>query len=194
MSTELDRKLLAAVERLGRAWRAAHQRLATRHELSLLGVSVLETLSDGRSRRVGDLAAELDIAQPTLSDALVPLGRRRLVHRRNDPADRRATVVTLSDAGEELAHQIATELAPLTSGGDPSATHQRAAALRVLLEEIARLQSAGVITIDHSCLTCRHYQPAKSSAPAHCILLDTPLANHDLRVHCRDHESASAPS
>ena len=66
-SADLDRKVLAAVERLGRALRAARQDVATRHEVSLLGLSVIETLADGRPRRVGDLAAELDVSQPRCS-------------------------------------------------------------------------------------------------------------------------------
>lgn len=45
-ANDLDRKVLAAVERLGRALRAARQQAATRHGLSLLGVSVLETLAE----------------------------------------------------------------------------------------------------------------------------------------------------
>jgi hypothetical protein len=74
--SDLDRKVLAAVERLGRALGAARQLQATRHELSLLGLSVVETLADGRTRRIGDLAAELDVSQPTVSDATTTLARR----------------------------------------------------------------------------------------------------------------------
>ena len=109
----LDRKLLAAVERLGRAWRAARQRQASLHNLSLLAVDILETLSDGRPRRVGAIAAELDIAQPTVSDALTPLDTRGLIRRERDVADRRSTVVTLSKTGRALARTIEAELAQM---------------------------------------------------------------------------------
>ena len=87
----LDRKLLAAVDRLGRALRAARQSVATRHELSQLGVSLIETLADGRVRRIGDLAAELTVSQPTVSDALAVLDRRDLIARVRDPLDMRST-------------------------------------------------------------------------------------------------------
>ena len=105
---DLDRRLFAAVERLGRAVRAARQQLATRHELSLLGIAVLETLAD----------------------------------------------------------------------------------LRLLLGEIARLQSAGVISVNRSCLTCQHYQQPTTSSGARCLLLEAPLADTDLRVNCNEHEPA----
>lgn len=188
---DLDRKLLAAVDRLGRALRAARQRVATDHGLSPLGVNILEVLADGRPRRVGELAAELDITQPTVSDSLVTLEGRALVSRAPDPADRRSTLVGLTDAGADQARAIVAALAPL-AGGEADPTGDRATTLRVLLGEIARLRHAGVITVDRSCLTCRHFQPPAGGAPAHCLLLDAPLADPDLRVDCPEHEPALA--
>lgn len=192
MTADLDRKLLAAVDRLGRALRAARRRVATEHDLSLLGVDILEILRDRRERRVGELAAELDITQPTVSDALAPLEARGLLHRRRDDADRRSTVVTLSDPGLLLADRIAAEQTPPPASVESSSAAERGTALRVLLEEIARLQAAGVITVNRSCLSCRHYRAPRPRSTAHCLLLDAPLTDHDLRVDCVEHEGAPA--
>ena len=189
---DLDRKVLTAVERLGRALRAARQEAATRHQLSLLGVAVIETLVGGRVRRVGDLAAELDVSQPTVSVALSTLQRRGLLDRRRDPADLRSTLVALTGSGEEVASGIAAELRPLLTAEAGSAG-DRATTLRVLLTEITRLQSAGVISVNRSCLTCRHQQPPESGSDRRCLLLDTVLRDGDLRVDCPEHEVASAP-
>ena len=173
-SADLDRKVLAAVERLGRALRAARQDVATRHEVSLLGLSVIETLADGRPRRVGDLAAELDVSQPTVSDAVTVLDKRGLIRRDRDPADLRSTLVALTDDGDRLAADAAAELAPLLAAGSGTDA-DRATTLRVLLGEIARLQAAGVITVNRSCLSCRHYQPPGPRTRARCLLLATAL-------------------
>lgn len=182
----LDRKVLAAVERLGRALRAARQQVATRHELSLLGLSVIEILADGRPRRVGDLAAELDVSQPTVSDAVATLDKRGLISRDRDPNDLRTTLVTLTSSGETVAADIATELHPVLAAEAGTAA-ERATTLRVLLGEITRLQHAGVITVNRSCLTCRHYQPPGTRTQARCLLLDTVLRDQDLRVDCPEH-------
>jgi DNA-binding MarR family transcriptional regulator len=190
-SEDLDRKVLAAVERLGRALRAARQEAATRHQLSLLGLSTVQILADGRGRRVGELAAELDVSQPTLSDSVGALHRRGIIDRRPDPADQRSTLVELTAAGAEIAAEIAGELRPLLAAQAGTET-DRATTLRVLLAEIARLQDAGVITVNRSCLRCRHYLPPASRSPARCLLLDSPLTDRDLRVDCPDHEPASA--
>ncbi len=185
----IDRKVLAAVERLGRALRAARQLVATRHELSLLGLSVVETLADGRLRRIGDLAAELDVSQPTVSDAVTTLDKRGLIVRSRDPDDLRTTLLSLTGAGEAVAADIATRLQPIlrTESGTVA---ERATTLRVLLGEIARLQHAGVITVNRSCLTCRHYQPPGGRRRARCLLLGTALRDQDLRVDCGEHEPA----
>lgn len=185
--SDLDRKVLAAVERLGRALRAARQEVATRHEVSLLGLSVVETLADGRPRRVGDLAAELDVSQPTVSDAVTVLDRRGLIRRDRDPADLRSTLVALTDDGGLLAIDTAAVLAPLLAAG-AGTDDDRATTLRVLLGEIARLQAAGVITVNRSCLTCRHYQPPGPRSSARCLLLASPLPDRELRVDCHEHE------
>ncbi len=185
--SELDRKLLAAIERLGRALRGARQKIATEHGLSQLGVQILELLNDGRVRRVGDLADELDIGQPTASDALATLESRGLLVRGRNPGDRRSTTTSLTADGARLADAIATDLAPIRSSG-LDATVERATALRVLLEEIVRLRSAGVVTVDRCCLSCHHYDQRQGSA--HCLLLDMPLTDASLRVDCADHETS----
>ncbi len=187
---DLDRKVLAAVERLGRALRSARQQAATRNQLSLLGLSVIETLAGGRPRRVGDLAAELDVSQPTMSDAVAALHRRRLVERDRNRNDRRSTLVALTDDGTSMASEIAAELRPLLASKAGTAT-DRATALRVLLAEIARLQEAGIITVNRSCLTCRHYQPPGAPFQARCLLLGSVIRDQDLRVDCSEHEPAA---
>lgn len=184
---DLDRKLLAATERLGRALRAARQHLATRHRLSLLQLQILELLADRRARRVGELAAELDVTQPTTSAALDALHAKGLISRRPHPVDGRATNVTLTTAGAGLAESVAAELAPLLAGDETATDGDRATALRVLLVEISRLQHAGIITVNRSCLTCHHYQPPGVRAAAHCLLLDQPLRDRDLRVDCAEY-------
>lgn len=187
-AANLDHKLIAAVERLARALRAARQQVATRHRLSLLGVAVMETLANGRQRRVGDLAAELDVTQPTVSDALAVLANRGLVQRTTDPSDRRSTLVTLTESGRSTAADIASELAPLLAA-DAENKDSRALTLRVLLGEIARLQAAGVITVNRSCLTCLHYRPPGRQR-AQCLLLGMPLPDAALRVDCPEYEPA----
>jgi DNA-binding MarR family transcriptional regulator len=183
----LDRKVLAAVERLGRALRSARQEVAFRHGVSLLGLGVIEALVDGRRRRIGDLAVELDVSQPTVSGAVKALERQGMIRRDRDLADKRNAFVSLNDHGRRLANETASELAPLLIAGTGT-DRDRSTTLRVLLGEIARLQSAGVITVNRSCLACRHYLPPGRGSEARCLVLASVLADQDLRVDCPEHE------
>lgn len=185
---KLDRKLLAAGERLGRAVRVAKQQAANRHRLTPLQVDVVGLLAKGRGLRVGEIAAELDVTQPTVSDSINALVEKGFVGRDRDPNDRRASIVGLTESGDLLAHDLAAELAPLAAADPDTPDHAKAIALRVLLTEIRRLHLANVITVDRSCLTCRHYN--HSTRPAHCLLLDRPLVDADLRVDCPEHQPA----
>lgn len=184
---ELDRKFIAAIERLGRALRVARQQVATEHELSLLQVQIVELLVDGRPRRVGELASELDVTQPTISDSLLALEGKQLLTRTSDPSDGRASVLSLTEPGRSLARQLEHELSPLLDDDRTTSDDDQATALAVTLEEIRRLQANGTITVNRSCLTCQHYQPPTPSETGSCLLLHQPLTPRDLRVNCNDH-------
>jgi DNA-binding MarR family transcriptional regulator len=184
---DVDRKLLRAIDRLGRALRAARQQVATRHGLTPLQVQVLERLDDGGPVTVGGLAAELDVSQPTLSDAVATLDCKGFVIRSRAERDGRVTVIALTPAGTSLAGRIGADLAPVLEPGSPAGGEKRASALEVVLEEILRLQRAGIITVNRSCLSCDHYQPPATDGAGHCLFLDTPLRPEDLRVDCDEH-------
>lgn len=192
--SELDRKFLAAVERLGRALRVARQQIATSHEISVLQMQILEHLADGQPRRVGDIAAELDVTQPTVSDALTSLEDKRVVARRRASVDGRVVEITLTGSGTTLAATIASELEPLVVGPRSTSELDEAQALHVLLDEITRLQEQGVISVNRSCLTCTHYAAPSTGGAGHCLLLDRPLQDRDLRVDCPEHDAALSPA
>ena len=190
---DLDRKLLDAIERLGRALRVARQRIATTLGVTTLQIEIIDRLDHLGPLPVGRLARELDITQPTASDAIATLERKGFLERSRSTDDGRITVAQLTVTGRATAATIRDELHALQP--DPHQAHrpERAIALEVLLREILRLQRAGVITINRSCFTCRHYQPPTGGTPAHCLLLDTPLEPAQLRVDCPDHDPADGP-
>lgn len=188
---DVDAKLAAALERVGQALRVQMGEAARRHGLSPTQLQVLLRLATDPSarRRIGVLAAELDVTHPTVSDAVAALRRKGLVNR--DPASRRGAL-DLSPRGRELADGLADwdrrareELSGLPAG-------DKQAALRLLLDLIAGLQRAGAITVARMCVTCRFFLPdahAGEPRPHHCALVDAPMAEGELRVDCAEHEA-----
>lgn len=185
--SELDRKFIAAIERLSQAVRVARQEIATNHQLSLLQLRIVELLDDGRPRRVGALAHELNVTQPTISDSLLALDNKQILNRKPDPGDRRASVLSLTDTGKDLAAQLERELSPFLDDDRNTTDDDQATALAVTLEEIRRLQANGTITVNRSCLTCQHYQAPTPSKTGRCLLLRRQLKARDLRVDCTEH-------
>ena len=118
------------------------------------------------------------------------LERKHLLDRTPDPTDRRASILSLTEAGAELADHVALELSPLLDADRTTSDGDQATALAVTLEEIRRLQANGTITVNRSCLTCQHYQPPTPSEIGYCLLLRERIAPRDLRVDCADHAPA----
>ena len=55
----------------------------------------------GRAERVGDLAIEQRVAQPTMTGLVIRMENDQLLQRQPDPDDGRASLVKLTDAGKE---------------------------------------------------------------------------------------------
>ncbi|HEX2103472.1 MAG TPA: MarR family winged helix-turn-helix transcriptional regulator [Solirubrobacteraceae bacterium] len=185
---------MAALERVGQALRVQMWDMAKQHGVSPTQLQVLLRLAGDppARRRIGVLAAELDVTHPTLSDAVAVLRRKGLVHR--DSGSRKAAL-SLSPRGQALAaeltdwdHRTRHQLADLP-------TADKRATLRLLLDLIAGLHSRGAITVARMCVTCRffrrdaHPDPAR---PHHCALVDAPLGTGELRIDCAEHESRVA--
>lgn len=192
--TQLDAKLIAALERAGQALRVQLGEAARDGGLSPTQAQVVLRLAaePAPRRRIGALAAELDVTHPTVSDAVAALQRKGLVER--EGAGRRAPLA-LTAAGRSLAAELSAWQEPTREllAGLPG--DDKEAALRLLLSLIAALQRSGAITVARICATCRFFRPhvhPGAERPHHCALVDLPMADSELRVDCAEHEAAPA--
>ena len=76
--------------------------LADRGELSLPAAVALSTLQAEGRLRLTALAAAVGVRQPSMTQLVQRLERDGLVTRMDDPVDGRATLVGITDAGQEL--------------------------------------------------------------------------------------------
>jgi DNA-binding MarR family transcriptional regulator len=77
--------------------------------LSTQGISIYDSrillfLLQREEMRVGDLVGAMALPQSTISHQLKQLQARKLIRRRRSRQDNRTVVITLSAAGEEIAH------------------------------------------------------------------------------------------
>src|SRR3954454_6440886 len=102
LGAQLDARLASLYWLLGRE---------SGRDLSRTAGSVLTTLAEG-PRRITELAVAEAVAQPTVTTLVGRLERDGLVRRAPDPADARAVLVHLTDAGRErLARRRAARAA-----------------------------------------------------------------------------------
>jgi DNA-binding MarR family transcriptional regulator len=100
-------------ERFAELFRAVylifHRRDGPRGELPGASRAVLEHLALAGPLTVGEVAVHLSRAQSVASEIISHLERQRLLEREPDPADRRRTLVWLTEAGHQAlrrSHEV----------------------------------------------------------------------------------------
>jgi DNA-binding MarR family transcriptional regulator len=193
---DMDGKLAGALERVGQALRVLLGGRARAEGLTPTQAQLLIRLASAPPPRrlVGTLATEFDLTQPTVSDAVAALRRKGLVRSQVGTSDRRSRPLELTPSGSRTARTLERWKDPLVASLAEAPAERREEALVLLLDLIAGLQDAGVVTVARMCTTCRYFRPdlhADQAAPHHCALLDAPLRRSELRVDCAEHELAA---
>ncbi|WP_245550961.1 MarR family winged helix-turn-helix transcriptional regulator [Nocardia paucivorans] len=187
----LDAKIVAALDRFGEALQVLARRKAEAYELSPTQMRVLTKLYTGTppAARNSELARELDITEPTMSDTVAALIRKGLLDRRRDPHDRRRQLLALTRAGRDTAAAVARWTAPaeIALSHLDQATGEQL--LDSLLAVLAEFHHAGLNTVSRACTTCRHLQRVAEpdGRGYRCGHYDTALTRSELRVDCAEH-------
>lgn len=137
---------------------------------------------------VGEIAAELAVAQPTASDAITALVAKGLVGK-GTGADRRLQLVSLTEAGRGAAAGAAEWPDALLEAVDALEPSDQAAFLRALSAMIRELQERGRIPVQRMCASCRFFRPHAHDDPQrphHCAFVDAPFGDRELRLDCAD--------
>lgn len=145
--------------------------------------------------RVGALADEIAVTQPTASDAVAALVRKGLVEKRPDPRDGRATTLHARAAARRAVAEMEVWPDALLEAADVLAPAERDALLKGLTKMIRTLQVRGAIPVQRLCVSCRHFRPyqhADAAKPHHCAFVDAAFGDAALRLDCDDHGEADA--
>ncbi len=84
---------------------SALARTTRSEDLGVAPIAILQ-LVDETPRRLSELQDELTLTQPTTSRLVDDLVRRKLLHRAEDPDDRRTKCVEITAAGRKLVARI----------------------------------------------------------------------------------------
>ncbi|HMK98810.1 MAG TPA: MarR family transcriptional regulator [Acidimicrobiales bacterium] len=79
---------------------------ATEHEVTLPQYRTLVVLASGQSKRLADLAADVNVSPSTATRMCDRLLRKGLITRERDPVDRREIRLELTQAGQRLVQGV----------------------------------------------------------------------------------------
>jgi DNA-binding MarR family transcriptional regulator len=134
------------------------------------------------------LARELNVTDPTVSDAIAALIRKGLVARNPDPEDRRRHNLVLTQAGRKTAAELSRWTAPAEIATSKLDRLEAEQLLDTLLAVMAKLHDAQMLPVVRACCTCVQLETTGSETRNYrCLFYDIPMTVSDLRVDCADH-------
>jgi len=144
--SQIDALLFAFTGQLmlaGRQWRQISQATVSAHGISAAAVAPLLFIRRlGGGVRQVTLADYVGVEGATLVRLVDQLSAAELVRREVDPSDRRANVLSLTEAGERMAEQIEVELKQLRAEVFADVCEEDMAATLRVLDALSRAAAA----------------------------------------------------
>ena len=144
---------------------------------------------------VSAIAAELAVSQPTISDSVAALARKKLVSKARSAEDGRVVLIRLTKRGRSQASATSQWPDALLGALGSLDEAERAVFVRALVKMIRSLQESGQIPVARMCTSCTYFRPWAHSGkvgPHHCAYVDAPFGEAELRLDCPDYEAVSA--
>ncbi|TWV97432.1 winged helix-turn-helix transcriptional regulator [Chitinophaga pinensis] len=182
-----DALIVAALERVGESFRVMLWEQAKEHGLSPIQIQSLIFLHthDDAMATVTYLSKEFNVTKATISDVIKVLVEKKLVVKKDNPADSRAQILRLTAAGKRIAESAGGFANTLLKYIGQLPDTQKTGLKTVLLHLIFHLHSEQIITTQRMCFSCIHY--SGSGNKHFCNLLRIPLVADTLRLDCPEH-------
>ncbi|MCC7466401.1 MAG: winged helix-turn-helix transcriptional regulator [Saprospiraceae bacterium] len=185
-----DLKIIASLERLSEGFRVLLWEKAKILGISPIQIQILVFIqfhSDEKCK-VSYLAQEFCLTKPTVSEAVKSLEQKGLIVRQTEITDTRSHTIHLTEAGKWVVAQAAGFANPMLSSIAEIPSAEKGVLLEQLLGVIAKLQQAGIISMQRMCFSCRFYQ--RNGEGHFCRFLHKSLDNSELRLDCGEYEAA----
>jgi DNA-binding MarR family transcriptional regulator len=142
--------------------------------------------------RVGTIATQLGVTQPTATDSIASLVRKGFLTKAPDPEDTRAVIVRVTRGGRDIVRGIGLAITATERALETLSIREQTELLRLVIKTIRALQVAGAIAPQRMCVSCRYFRPnahEDQRAPHHCAYVDAAFGAEGLRIDCDEHEA-----
>lgn len=175
-------------------WQAASAQSLTPTQAQILATIAARPRA---SLRLSDVAEQLALTLPTVSEAAATLVEKKLLRRRRDAADHRAVQLELTAAGRRAAAAASQWPDYLLTAVDTLPVPLQEHLLAALMGMIRSLQEQGRIPVARMCTNCAYFEPDRfpgTNAPHYCAFVQAPFGVSSFRIDCPDFEPAPEPA
>ena len=189
-NSSIESKIVASLERVSQAFRVLLWNESKEFLLSPIQVQVLIFLlhHSDEKRKVSYLADEFNMTKATISDTIKTLEQKQLIKKQYEQHDTRSYIIHLTKKGKATADQTSLFAKQIQVPIDKLHSTDKENLLLSLLDIIHHLNKSGIITIQRMCFTCQFYKANKNGKEHFCGLLNTKLADTELRIDCAEHK------
>lgn len=191
-SEPVDVRIAVGLNKLGMAMKQETWKQSASAGLSPTQGQILSALSLDGDRNSTELAKNMGLTLPTVSDSVRVLVDKGLVEKRPDPRNARASLLSLTEEGRARAERTRSFPDYLASAAGALSPNEREVFFTGLVKMIRTLQEEGKIPTNRMCVSCTHFRPRvhEGEMPHHCTLVDAPMAERHLRIDCLEHQEA----
>ena len=144
--------------------------------------------------RLSEIAEELSVSSPTVSDSVTTLVEKEYVTKKRAVDDGRAIAVTLTAKGRKRVSKIEEKGDVVQVAIGALGSEEQLQLYRMLIRILRELQVQERISTGRMCVTCRYFEPNRhqnASRPHHCSLVGAAFGDKTIRSDCPEHEVAS---
>jgi len=186
----IDENIFSALDRIHTASRSALQQTVHAHGLSVLQAQIMTFIHRRSEATVTQLAQQLTVSKPTISDAVATLVEKKLLKRAITAKDARGYTVSLTRKGQMETVELENYATPFVNSVHMLSAPQKDALWETLLHLLRTMESRGLIPHQRMCVSCRHFAEDVNGSDYYCRLMDIPLPVANLRLDCSEHERA----
>jgi len=168
-------------------WAASGQRGLTPTQSQILAIVAGSRAPLG----VKAVSEQMAVTMGTTSEAVGALVGKGLLRKEADAADGRAVVLRLTPRGVREAAVASEWPEAIVDAVEAIPEAERATLLRGLIGMVRIMEDRGLIPTSRMCVGCRFFRPNEypgGAKPHHCLFIDAPIGNADLRVDCGEME------
>ena len=183
----VESRIVVALERISEAFRVLLWNESREHALSPIQIQLLIFIQfhPGEKCKVSYLANEFNMTKATVSDSIKVLIAKELVTKEIYPVDARSFSLILTSKGKKITNDASLFANTIEQPINKLSEEQKSTMLNGLLQLIFDLNQSGIIHTQRMCYTCTNY--SNNSGEHFCKLLESKLAQNELRLDCPEH-------